>query len=425
VSLCAKALSAAYRLLAIDDPLRDNPRRVATWEWETRALGLEHFAEFVRVEISRLENNPLRSFHTARAYYNAAILTRAQLGIHLRLLPSTKATAELSHGHGKKRVRELPWAAVVPSPEEKPQNRSRSAEQANESSPFDILADFGPIYACFGDKDELEDQPPSKAAKTDASENPDDAVAQNLSFERLIEQEEENNRQAAVASSSKAAASKAKPAKPPPPLNDASKNPQPGPSRSPSKPPAPRPTPSTSRVPTTRPGPTDCSTPRLPPPPTLLDPPGEFQAIPAEGTNRSASQPVAVAAAARLPSCAYADKRNLGRSTAAGLAPPPYRPDYQWPASQPQASFAHGPANHWHSYQHYQSSPYFQHQGQWHDQSYYGYSQPSTSHGFPHQSAPHHAYGRPTWQPQPTPLGPSQDDEQLRQILESSSSPSP
>jgi hypothetical protein len=55
VALCARALSVAYRVLAIDDPLQANPRGVKLWEWESRALGLEHFAEFVRVEIARAE----------------------------------------------------------------------------------------------------------------------------------------------------------------------------------------------------------------------------------------------------------------------------------------------------------------------------------------------------------------------------------
>jgi hypothetical protein len=88
VAICARALSAAYRVLAIDDPLPANPRNIKLWEWESRALGLEHFAEFIRVELSRAEGKTT-NYVSARAYYNAAILTRAALGIHVRLTPSS------------------------------------------------------------------------------------------------------------------------------------------------------------------------------------------------------------------------------------------------------------------------------------------------------------------------------------------------
>jgi hypothetical protein len=73
VALCARALSVAYRVLAIDDPLQANPRGVKLWEWESRALGLEHFAEFVQVEIARAEGRTT-NFVSAKSYYNAAVL---------------------------------------------------------------------------------------------------------------------------------------------------------------------------------------------------------------------------------------------------------------------------------------------------------------------------------------------------------------
>jgi hypothetical protein len=102
VAICARALSVAYRVLAIDDPLRANPRNIKLWEWESRALGLEHFAEFVRVELSRAEGRTT-NYVSARYYYNAAILTRSALGIHVRLTPSstrytTPVEGEITHG---------------------------------------------------------------------------------------------------------------------------------------------------------------------------------------------------------------------------------------------------------------------------------------------------------------------------------------
>jgi hypothetical protein len=102
VALCARALSVAYRVLAIDDPLQANPRGVKLWEWESRALGLEHFAEFVRVEIARAEGRTT-NYVSAKSYYNAAVLTRSALGIQVRLTPhstkdTTPAAGEIKHG---------------------------------------------------------------------------------------------------------------------------------------------------------------------------------------------------------------------------------------------------------------------------------------------------------------------------------------
>jgi hypothetical protein len=165
VALCARALSVAYRVLAIDDPLQANPRGVKLWEWESRALGLEHFAEFVRVEIARGEGRTT-NYVSAKSYYNAAVLTRSALGIQVRLTPhstkdTTPAAGEIKHGRTDQRLSKLPWAASVPTTK-KPQERSEKAGASHKAQPFDILSDVGPAYACFGNSEDLESQPAAR-----------------------------------------------------------------------------------------------------------------------------------------------------------------------------------------------------------------------------------------------------------------------
>jgi hypothetical protein len=133
VALCARALSAAYRILAIDDPLQANPRGVKLWEWESRALGLEHFAEFVRVEIARAEGRTT-NFVSAKSYYNAAVLTRSALGIHVRLTPhstkdTTPAAGEIKHGRTDQRFLEAPVGRICP-------NYGKAARKIGESRSF-------------------------------------------------------------------------------------------------------------------------------------------------------------------------------------------------------------------------------------------------------------------------------------------------
>jgi hypothetical protein len=188
VALCARALSVAYRVLAIDDPLQANPRGVKLWEWESRALGLEHFAEFVRVEIARAEGRT-QNYVSAKSYYNAAVLTRSALGIQVRLTPhstknTTPATGEIKHGRADQRFSKLPWAASVPTTE-KPQERSEKAGASHKVQPFDILSDVGPAYACFGNSEDLESQPAARQREP-RPDSPGDPVALNRKLELAI-----------------------------------------------------------------------------------------------------------------------------------------------------------------------------------------------------------------------------------------------
>jgi hypothetical protein len=133
VALCARALSVAYRVLAIDDPLQANPRGVKLWEWESRALGLEHFAEFVRVEIARAEGRTT-NFVSAKSYYNAAVLTRSALGIHVRLTPhstkdTTPAAGEIKHGRTDQRLLKAPVGRICP-------NNGKATRKIGESRSF-------------------------------------------------------------------------------------------------------------------------------------------------------------------------------------------------------------------------------------------------------------------------------------------------
>jgi hypothetical protein len=178
----------AYRVLAIDDPLQANPRGVKLWEWESRALGLEHFAEFVRVEIARAEGRTT-NFVSAKSYYNAAVLTRSALGIHVRLTPhstknTTPAAGEIKHGRTDQRFSKLPWAASVPTTE-KPQERSEKAGASHKAQPFDILSDVGPAYACFGNSEDLETQPAARHQEP-RPDSPGDPVALNRKLELAI-----------------------------------------------------------------------------------------------------------------------------------------------------------------------------------------------------------------------------------------------
>jgi hypothetical protein len=178
----------AYRVLAIDDPLQANPRGVKLWEWESRALGLEHFAEFVRVEIARAEGRTT-NFVSAKSYYNAAVLTRSALGIHVRLTPhstknTTPAAGEIKHGRTDQRLSKLPWAASIPTTE-KPQERSEKAGASHKAQPFDILSDVGPAYACFGNSEDLETQPAARHQEP-RPDSPGDPVALNRKLELAI-----------------------------------------------------------------------------------------------------------------------------------------------------------------------------------------------------------------------------------------------
>jgi hypothetical protein len=140
------------------------------------------------VELARAEGRTT-NYVSARAHYNAAILTRSALGIHIRLTPSsTKDTApaagEITHGKTDQRIAQLPWAASLPTTE-KPQERSEKTEASHKAQPFDVLSDVGPAYSCFGNSEDLEAQPAARQQEP-RPDSPGDPVALNKKLELAI-----------------------------------------------------------------------------------------------------------------------------------------------------------------------------------------------------------------------------------------------
>jgi hypothetical protein len=366
VAVCARALSAAYRVLTIDDPLRANPRNIKLWEWESRALGLEHFAEFIRVELSRAEGKTT-NYVSARAYHNAAILTRAALGIHVRLTPSstrytTPVEGEITHGRTDKRIARLPWAATLPTTE-KPQERSEETRASHKAQPFDVLSDYGPAYSCFGSLEDLAAQPVARLQEP-RPDSPGNPVALNRKLELAIKR-------------------KARPGDPTKtPFKSARQSSNPSPRQSNTSPdieevfetvdldpptPTPEHTPhnpvASSKTDTT----SHNSLPQAanPDPTSGVETPAISESTgTASCSSRGSSGSAAVAAAAPTQTSVVSSKTNSGgNSGRVGIAPPP---PFGWNESSwsPQYPQYSGPSNtDWSNF--YYTSPAYQQQGPW------------------------------------------------------------